>query len=54
MREIINRTIANEIRRTGGVNRKDQNLISYGYRGKVRYQMIFITLEDYLRDGILN
>lgn len=35
MREILNRTVANEIRRTGGVNKKDQNLLCYGYRTKV-------------------
>jgi hypothetical protein len=35
MREILNRNITNEIRRLGGGNRRDQNLLSYGYRCKV-------------------
>lgn len=36
MKDVLNRTIINEIKRTGG-NKKDQNLLSYGYRSKVSF-----------------
>lgn len=61
MRDVLNRTITNEIRRTGGGNRKDQNLISYGYRSKVSYCHYYYyyysnlnILYFIIRDGIQN
>ena len=35
MRDILNRSISYEIRRTGGGHKKDQNLLCFGYRSKV-------------------